>query len=26
VRTLDAGGKPLREARLTGTLRFELED
>jgi GNAT superfamily N-acetyltransferase len=25
VRTLDAGGKPLREVRLTGTLRFELE-
>ncbi|MFC4856312.1 GNAT family N-acetyltransferase [Actinophytocola glycyrrhizae] len=26
VRTLDAGGTPLREVRLTGTLRFELED
>ena len=26
VRTLDAGGRPLREVRLTGTLRFELED
>ncbi|MGB3439448.1 MAG: GNAT family N-acetyltransferase [Actinophytocola sp.] len=26
VRTLDASGKPLREVRLTGTLRFELED
>lgn len=26
VRTLDAGGKPLREVRLTGTLRFALED
>jgi GNAT superfamily N-acetyltransferase len=26
VRTLDAGGKPLREVRMTGTLRFELED
>lgn len=25
VRTLDAGGQPLREARLTGTLHFELE-
>ena len=24
VRTLDAGGRPLREVRLTGTLRFEL--
>jgi hypothetical protein len=24
VRTLDAGGRPLREIRLTGTLRFEL--
>jgi GNAT superfamily N-acetyltransferase len=24
VRTLDAGGRPLREARLTGTLRIEL--
>jgi GNAT superfamily N-acetyltransferase len=26
VRTLDAGGRPLREVRLTGTLAFELED
>ncbi len=26
VRTLDAGGKPLREVRMTGTLRFALED
>jgi GNAT superfamily N-acetyltransferase len=26
VRTLDAGGTPLREVRLTGTLRFELQD
>jgi GNAT superfamily N-acetyltransferase len=26
VRTLDAGGRPLREVRLTGTLRFALED
>jgi GNAT superfamily N-acetyltransferase len=26
VRTLDAGGRPLREVRLTGTLRFKLED
>lgn len=25
VRTLDAGGRPLREVRMTGTLRFELE-
>lgn len=25
VRTLDAGGQPLREVRMTGTLRFELE-
>jgi GNAT superfamily N-acetyltransferase len=25
VRTLDAGGRPLRELRMTGTLRFELE-
>jgi GNAT superfamily N-acetyltransferase len=25
VRTLDAAGRPLREVRLTGTLRFELE-
>ncbi|MFL6122835.1 N-acetyltransferase family protein [Actinophytocola sp.] len=25
VRTLDAGGRPLREVRLTGTLGFELE-
>jgi GNAT superfamily N-acetyltransferase len=25
ARTLDAGGRPLREVRLTGTLRFELE-
>jgi GNAT superfamily N-acetyltransferase len=25
VRTLDAGGRPLREVRLTGTLSFELE-
>jgi GNAT superfamily N-acetyltransferase len=24
VRTLDAAGRPLREARLTGTLRFKL--
>jgi hypothetical protein len=24
VRTLDAGGRPLREIRLTGTLRIEL--
>jgi GNAT superfamily N-acetyltransferase len=24
VRTLDAGGRPLREIRLTGTLRFEM--
>ena len=24
VRTLDAGGRPLREARMTGTLRIEL--
>ncbi len=26
VRTLDAGGRPLREVRMTGTLRFTLED
>jgi GNAT superfamily N-acetyltransferase len=26
VRTLDAGGRPLREVRMTGTLRFELEN
>ena len=26
VRTLDAGGTPLREVRLTGTLRFDLQD
>lgn len=25
VRTLDAGGRPLREVRLTGTLRIELD-
>jgi GNAT superfamily N-acetyltransferase len=25
VRTLDAGGRPLREVRMTGTLSFELE-
>jgi L-amino acid N-acyltransferase YncA len=25
VRTLDAGGQPLREVRMTGTLRLELE-
>jgi GNAT superfamily N-acetyltransferase len=25
VRTLDAGGQPLREARMTGTLRFALD-
>jgi GNAT superfamily N-acetyltransferase len=25
VRTLDAGGRPLREVRMTGTLRFRLE-
>jgi GNAT superfamily N-acetyltransferase len=25
VRTLDAGGQPLREVRMTGTLRFRLE-
>jgi GNAT superfamily N-acetyltransferase len=26
VRTLDAGGRPLREVRMTGTLRFQLEN